>query len=218
MSGGAPAVDSQGNIYLITGNGVFETTLDANGFPSLGDYGNSFLKISTAGNTLKVADYFTMWNEIDESNADLDFGGGGAMLLPDVTDGTGAVRHLAVGAGKDGNIYVVNRDSMGKFDPARNNMWQEIDISTSLPIRSTPAYFNGRIYYSGRGAPLKAFNITSGKLSSSPSSQTSLLRLSRHDSGGIGQRRGQWDCVGSGGDQPRCVARLRCDEPRERTL
>ncbi len=100
MSGGGPAADSSGNIYLLTANGVFETTLDANGFPSAQDYGNSFLKISTAGGTLRVADYFTMYNEAAESAADQDLGSGGAMLLPDLADGGGTVRHLAVGAGQ----------------------------------------------------------------------------------------------------------------------
>ena len=43
-----PGGRCRGNIYLLTANGAFETTMDANGFPSLKDYGNSFLKISTA--------------------------------------------------------------------------------------------------------------------------------------------------------------------------
>src|ERR1700722_11057755 len=99
MAGGAPAADSAGNIYLLTANGAFETTLDTSGFPNLQDYGNSFLKISTAGGSLSVADYFTMFNEITESSGDQDLGSGGAMLLPDLMDSTNTVRHLAVGAG-----------------------------------------------------------------------------------------------------------------------
>src|SRR6202043_2739196 len=115
MSGGGPAADFAGNVYLLTANGVFETALDSNGFPNLGDYGNSFLKLSTAGGALTVADYFTLYNEVSESNADQDLGSGGILLLPDLTDSGGAVRHLAVGAGKGGNLYVVSRDSLGKF-------------------------------------------------------------------------------------------------------
>jgi regulation of enolase protein 1 (concanavalin A-like superfamily) len=172
QSGGAPAADANGNIYLLAANGVFETTLDANGFPSAQDYGNSFLKIATTANNLSVADYFTMWNEVSESTADLDLGGGGAMLLPDLTDATGAIKHLAVGAGKDGNVYVVSRDSLGKFDPSQNKIWQQIDQG-GQQIRSTPAYFNGQVYISARDVGLKAFSITSAKLSASPTSQTS---------------------------------------------
>jgi len=150
MSGGAPAADAAGNIYLLAANGTFETTLDTNGFPNLGDFGNSFVKISTANNTLKVADYFAMSNEVSESNGDVDLGSGGAMLLPDMTDSGGTVQHLAVGAGKDSNIYVVSRDAMGKFSPASNNIWQEIAGALPGGIWSTPAYFNRTVYYGGR--------------------------------------------------------------------
>jgi regulation of enolase protein 1 (concanavalin A-like superfamily) len=174
QSGGAPAADSSGFIYLLAANGIFETALDANGFPGLQDYGNSFLKIATAGNTLAVADYFAMWNEVSASTADLDLGAGGAMLLPDLTDATGAVKHLAFGAGKDGNIYVVSRDSLSKFNPSTNNIWQEVDQG-GQQVRSTPAYFNGRIYLSARDVGLKAYTITSAKLSASATSQSSNI-------------------------------------------
>jgi Immunoglobulin I-set domain len=174
MSGGAPAVDSSGNIYVLAANGAFETALDANLFPIHGDYGNSFLKISTANNALTVADYFAMSNEISESGADADLGSGGALVLPDLTDGGGTVRHLAVGAGKDNNIYVVNRDSMGKFNTSSNNIWQE--ISNALPggIYSTPAYFNNTVYYGAVSGPLRAFPISAAKLALSPASETGI--------------------------------------------
>jgi len=69
-----------------------------------------------------------MWNEVSESNADLDLGAGGPMLLPDLTDVAGTVKHLGFSAGKDGFIYIVSRDSPGKFDPSKNNIWQQIDL------------------------------------------------------------------------------------------
>ena len=176
MSGGGPAADAAGNVYLLTANGAFETTLDVNGFPNQHDYGNSFLKLSTTGGTLSVADYFTMYNEVIESSADIDLGSGGAMLLPDLTDAGGTVRHLAVGAGKDGNIYVVNRDSMGRFSASGNNIWQQLTRvlgngdGTIGGIWSTPAYFNGTVYYGVSGGNLTAFTFTNARLSASPSS------------------------------------------------
>ena len=179
MSGGGPGADAAGNIYLLTGNGAFETTLDANGFPNKGDYGNSFLKLSTAGGGLSVADYFTMSNEVVESQADLDLGSGGEMLLPDLTDSANTVRHLVVGAGKDGNIYLVDRDAMGKFSALSNNsqIWQQLTHvlgdGNGGGIWSTPAYFNGVVYYGPAGAALKAFRVVNARLSSSPVSQTS---------------------------------------------
>ncbi len=81
------------------------------------------MKLSTSGGTLAVADYFAMYNTVQESNADEDLGSGGAIVLPDVTDNNGGVHHLAVGAGKDTNIYVVNRDNMGKWNPNNNSAY-----------------------------------------------------------------------------------------------
>ena len=174
QGGGGPAADSAGNIYIMAGNGAFEPTLDANGFPSAQDYGNSYLKISTAGQQLAVVDYFAMWNAVSESVADLDLGASGPILLPDLTDGTGKVKHLAAGAGKDGNVYIVDRDSMSKFNSSRNNIWQELDGALAKYARSTGAYFNGRLYLADVG-PLKAFSITGAKLSTAPTSVSVAL-------------------------------------------
>ena len=164
MSGGAPAVDAAGNIYVITANGAFESALDAAGFPNLGDYGNSFLKLSTSGGGLRVTDYFAPNNTAFLSAVDFDLGAGGVMLLPDMTDSSGTVRHLAVGAGKDGNMYVVNRDSMGHFSPSSNNIWQQLNSVLGGGIWSTPAYFNGHIYYGQTNGALKSFSISAAKV------------------------------------------------------
>jgi hypothetical protein len=171
MAGGGPGADASGNIYLLTANGVFETSLDANGFPDMQDYGNSFVRITAANNALSVADYFTMSNEIAESAADQDLGSGGEMLLPDLTDGTGTVRHLIVGAGKDSNIYVVDRDSMSHFNTP-NKIWQELDGVLPGGIWSTPAYFDNTVFYGDAGGTLKAFSISSARLGTTPSSQS----------------------------------------------
>src|SRR6202007_479223 len=150
--------DSAGNIYVLTANGVFDTTLNATGFPSQGDYGNSFVKIAITGGALSVADYFAMYNAVAESGADEDLGSGGIMLLPDLTDSGGTTRHLAVGAGKDGNLYVVNRDSLGQFNPCTTRqLWQELSGALPGGIWSTPAWFNGSVYYGPVGGPLRAF-------------------------------------------------------------
>jgi hypothetical protein len=173
MSGDGPAADSSGNIYLIMGNGTFDTTLNGDGFPSSGDYGNAIVKISTAQNSVSVADYFTMSNTVSESTNDTDFGSGGEMLLPDVTDSNGTVHHLAVGAGKDTNLYVVDRDNMGKFNTANDSaIYQEIDGALSGGVWSSPAYFSNTVYYGSVGQPLKAFPISNAKLATSASSQS----------------------------------------------
>ena len=219
MSGGGPAADSAGNVYVLTANGRFETSLNAGGFPSGGDYGNSFVKISSSGGTLAVADYFTMSGEVAESTNDNDLGSGGVMLLPDLTDANGTVRHLAVGAGKDGNLYVVNRDGMGKFSSVGNNIWQELDGVLGAGVWATPAYFNSSIYYGPQGGSLKAFSVTDARLSSSPTSQTSTqLRLPRNLPGRLGEWHGECDRLGVREYFARGAARLRSCQSRHRAV
>ena len=174
MAGDGPAADSSGNIYFLDGNGTFDDTLNSNGFPEHGDFGNGFIKLSTAGNSLTVADYFTMFNTDAESNEDQDLGSGGEMLLPDVQDTQSNTWHLAVGAGKDGHIYVVNRDLMGKFNTSNDSaIYQEID-SNGLGggVWSVPAYFNNVVYYGAVGDHLRAFSIANAKLATPASSLT----------------------------------------------
>jgi hypothetical protein len=173
MSGGGLAADSSGNIYFLDGNGTFDASLNSSGFPSQGDFGNAFLKLSTTGG-LAVADYFEMANQASENSTDQDLGSGGGLVMLDLTDSGGAVHHLAVGAGKDANIYVVNRDSMGKFSPAGGNAYQEIDGILSGSVFSIPAYFNNTIYFGPVGTSIKAFGITNAMLSTTPSSQTGV--------------------------------------------
>jgi hypothetical protein len=175
MAGGGPAADSAGNIYLLTANGAFETTLDSHGFPSQQDYGNSFLKLASSGGALTVADYFAMSNEVAESASDQDLGSGGILLLPDLTDAGGTTRHLALGAGKDGNLYVVNRDSMGKFSPNGNNIWQQLTDALQGGIWSTPAYFNQTLYYGPSGGHLIAFGMVDAKLNVGTQSSASFV-------------------------------------------
>jgi len=170
MSGSGPAADSAGNVYFLTGNGRFETTLDSNGFPNMGDYGNAFIKLTKSGSTLSVADYFSASDTIHLSAQDLDLGGGGALLLPDLNDSTGAVKHLIVGAGKEARIYLVDRDNMGKFNASTNHIWQEVDSALVTSIRSSPAYFNGALYFGPRDQSLMAFTINNAKIPTTPSS------------------------------------------------
>ena len=172
MSGGGPAADSQGNIYLLDGNGTFDTTLDPSGFPSQGDFGNGFLKLSAQGGALTVTDYFEMADQSEENGADKDLGSGGTVVLPDQTDASGKVWHLAVAAGKASDFYLVNRDSMGKFNPAKDAVLQEMPSFFPGPVYSTPAYFNGSVYYGGVNDHIKAFALKNAQFTSTPASQT----------------------------------------------
>jgi hypothetical protein len=168
QSGGGLAADAQGNIYALIANGTFDTALDANGFPNQQDYGNGFVKVSTTGGNLKVADYFNMSSTVNESGGDVDLGSGGPMVLPDLSYGTVGTLNLAVGAGKDGNLYVVNRNNMGKWNANSNNVYQELPGALPNGVFGAPAYFNNAVYYCDVNSTLKSFSIAGGKLSTTP--------------------------------------------------
>jgi hypothetical protein len=171
LSGAAPAADDAGNIFVMLGNGDFDTTLNANQFPSNGNCGNCFAKLSTTGR-LMLADYFTPKNTVEESRQDQDLGSGGAILLPDVLDDAGRTRHLAVGAGKDALMYVVDRDAMGKFHPTQDQIYQEISGQLSGGVFAMPAYFNATVYFGAVGDTMKAFPISNGRLAETPASRS----------------------------------------------
>jgi hypothetical protein len=172
MAGAGLAADSSGNIYFLDGNGEFDTTMNGSGFPASGDYGNAFVKLSTSSG-LAVADYFEMFNQSSENGSDTDLGSGGAMVLPDLSDGAGHTLHLAVGAGKDSNLYVVNRDNMGKYNSSNNsNAYQVLNSVLPNGVWAMPAYFNNRVYYGSQNSSMQAFTITNAKLSSSATAHT----------------------------------------------
>jgi hypothetical protein len=99
-------------------------------------------------------------------------------VLPDMTDGSGRIRHLAVGAGKDSNIYLVDRDNMGKFVPgATSNNYIHQELVGALPGGefATAAYFNGAVYYGPVGGALRKFTFTQALLDSIPAAMTSTV-------------------------------------------
>ncbi len=174
MSGYGLAADSSNNIYLLDANGTLDSGFTSSGLPNQNDYGNAMVKLSTNGG-LAVNDYFEPYNTVDESAQDKDLGSGGAMLLPDETDSAGKVHHLVVGAGKDGNIYVGNRDNLGKFNQGaanNSNLYQEIMNALPNGAWSGPAYFNNTVYYGGVNDVLRAYTVSNAMLSTSPASQS----------------------------------------------
>ncbi len=169
-SGAGMAADSSGNIFLLDANGVFDTTLNSSGFPASGDYGNAFLHLTTKGG-LAVADYFEMDNESTENGFDIDLGSGGTVLVSE-KDSTGKVWQLAVGAGKDSNLYVVDRTNMGKFNTKSNNLYQELVGVLPSGVWSMPAAFNNSIYYGPKNSPILKFQFNNAKLSTSAVAKT----------------------------------------------
>lgn len=172
QAGGGLASD-RSSIYFLDANGTFDTTLNGQGFPSSGDYGNAFVRLSTAKGQLAVADYFEMFNGVSESDADEDLGSGGIMLLPPMKDSGGTTHNLAIGAGKDSNIYIVDRTNMGKFNANQNNIYQEIDGALAGGVWADPAFFANSVYYGPQGNQLMQFHFSNAKLSTSATSKSS---------------------------------------------
>ncbi len=163
QSGGGPAADLNNNIYVLTGNGGFNA--DQGGH----SYGNSALKLATdSTGGLSVADYFTPSNVQDLTDQDLDFAGSGATLL--LPDQSGPNPHLLVAAGKEGTIYLINRDTMGKFNSAQDNTVQRIPqvIGDGVSSYPPPVFFNDKVYYSASNDSIKGFQLTNGLLNPRP--------------------------------------------------
>jgi outer membrane protein assembly factor BamB len=172
QAGAGIASDGQ-SLFFLDANGTFDTNLNKKGFPNQGDYGNAFVKVSTKNNKLRVADYFNMFNTVQESDGDVDLGSGGAIVLPDMKNAKGKIRHLAIGAGKDQNIYVVDRTNMGKFNPNNDKaIYQEIDGALGGGVWATAAYFKGNVYFGPQGNNLLQFHFSKAKLSTSPDSRS----------------------------------------------
>ena len=163
MGGGAPAVDAAGNLFFITGNGTF----DANTGGS--NYGDSVVRLSTAGG-LSVADYFTPLDQASLDANDTDFGSGAATILVDQP--AGPVTHLVIGGGKQGNLFLLNRDSMGKFSSSTNNVMETVNLGNA--IFATPVFWQNNLYLAGVGTLKQfAFNTSTGKFNGAPFSQSS---------------------------------------------
>ncbi len=166
------AADSAGALYALAGNGTFDSALASNGFPSQGDYGNTALKLLATGSALSIADYYAAPNTVTETASDTDLGSGSPMLLPDQIDATGTVRHLMIGAGKDGNVLLLDRDSLGKYNATTSQAYQVITSGLPGGSYSASAYFNGSVYIADVGGTLKAFSLSQALLPTTWSSQS----------------------------------------------
>ncbi len=134
MGGGAPAADDANHLYLITGNATFDASNPA---PPNNDYGDSFLQI-TDGAT--VSSYFAPSDQANDALNDVDFGSGGSAVV--LNSGSGSPRHLVIGGGKDGALYLLDGDNMGGLGDS--NSRQEFHVSDS--IFSTGAFWNNTFY------------------------------------------------------------------------
>src|SRR5437899_790336 len=160
MSGTGPAADAAGNIYVITGNGTFDTAAPRT------NYGDSFIRLSPAGG-LSVADFFTPFNESSLDAQDFDVGSGGAIVLPD-SAGSVAHPHLLIGGDKQGILYVIDRDNMTGFNAGGDQILQEVTViggsCITCGIFSTPAFWEGKLYVVAIGDVLKQYTLANASL------------------------------------------------------
>jgi hypothetical protein len=141
MSGGAPAFDAAGNMYVISGNGVFDGASGSATLPT--DFGDSYIKLSTPN--LGVADFFAPFNQSALDSTDDDVGAAGTSVL---IDGTGGGDYL-VGGSKAGVMFMIDRTNMGKYNTTADNVHQEWTINPSSHAFSTPGFWNNQLYYFG---------------------------------------------------------------------
>ncbi len=166
MSGAGIAADSNANVFIASGNGDFAPPADL---------GDTILKLFYDGTRLSVKDSFTPFDQATLDNLDRDLGSGGVLLLPDQA---GAHPHELVQAGKEGTIYLVDRDQMtagnkhfcsSSCNGTDAQIVQEIQSQIG-DMWSMPAYWNNNVYFGGSVDNLKAFAVTNGTLGVTPTS------------------------------------------------
>jgi hypothetical protein len=166
MSGAGPAVDIVGGtprMFLAIGNGSYNATSPY--AVNTMNYADDILRLDVSSG-IKISDVFTPMDQAYREASDEDVGSGGVLLLPDQP---GPYPHLLVQTGKGNSLYVLNRDNLGGYNAAKNNIVQEVfgnDGGTNL--WGAPAYWNGNLYIQGCAQPLKQFSLTNGVLSSAP--------------------------------------------------
>jgi hypothetical protein len=164
QSGGGPSADSNGNVFVVTGDGPFDVNRGGT------SYSDSFLRFGTSAGLSAVADYFTPCDQATLQAAGQDVGASAPVLLPD-SAGSPSQPHLLIGGSKAGSLYVVNRDNMGQYaipcpdSPARV---QTVPVSPG-PVLSTPLFWNNSVYVAPGYGNLMSFPMSAGILASSPS-------------------------------------------------
>jgi len=167
QSGGGPTADNLNNIYIATGNGTFDLNTGGR------DAGNSVLKLALKSSGLTLLDYFTPTDQAQLNSNDLDLGASGPMLPP--FQSGAAQPNLVIEGGKDGKVYLINRDNLGKFNSSTNSNVETVALGHAFPTNglfSTPAVIGTSIYFGEIGEPLELFTFVRGLLSSAPTAQT----------------------------------------------
>jgi len=170
MSGAGLAADVSGFVYLETADGVFD---------GLSNWGDTVLKLDCSTATCTVADFFTPHTQNILYDDDIDVGSSGLMLLPQQCTSGCAHPNMVIGGGKDGNVYVIDRDNFGGYNQNTNQNIQTVKGKTLNALYASPAYWTDssgaeHVYEGGCNTSLKMYNLNSstGLLTASTSSPT----------------------------------------------
>ena len=174
LGGAGLSADAAGSVYVPTGN----ATSNLMETPAIGDYPESIVRLAP-GVPLTVADFFMPSNVVSLTEGDEDLSSAGVLVLPDQTDSSNVTHYLAVASGKDGNLFVLNRDSLGGFK-AQNQVVQEFPNAgaSSSANFSTPLYFNSNVYLNPAQLPIVRFPVSNAMLATSPAAQSSVSLFS----------------------------------------
>ncbi len=166
QGGSGPAVDENGSIYVATANGTYD------GPQGNDDFGDSVLRMGWNGSVFSVLDYFTPYNQRQLSTQDLDLGSAGPLILPDQP---GLYPHELVAGGKQGTLYLINRDNMGQYDADEDNVIQSIPRAVVSELTGVPSYWNNSVYVAGDLDYIKQFALVNGMLTQEPVSETAVV-------------------------------------------
>jgi hypothetical protein len=176
MSGAGLAADvpdpvnhPYGRMFIATGNGPFDATKP---YSNNMDYGDSHIRLDLTGGVMTVQDSFTPSDQASLNSGDNDVASGGIVLLPDQT--SGGHTHLLVQVGKEGTVYLVDRDNMGGYSTTADNIVQELPGAIG-GVWGMPAYWNNNVYFWGANDYQKAFSLMNGLLSSTYTSESTEL-------------------------------------------
>jgi hypothetical protein len=164
-----PSTQPYGRMYVATGNGTFDAVTT---YTNNMDYGDSLLHLDLTNGVMKVLDDFTPYNQSSLNSSDEDLASGGVLILPDQT--TGGHTHLLVQAGKQGVVYLVDRDTMNGYNSSTDNVVDKIGAGQTGGLWSMPAYWNNHVYFWGSGFHLTDFLLNGGTFNSSPTTSSSI--------------------------------------------
>jgi hypothetical protein len=165
QGGSGPAVDENGYIYVATANGTYDGPSGGN------DFGDTVLKMGWDESVFGVVDYFTPYNQKQLAQQDLDLGSAGPLVLPDQP---GLYPHELVAGGKQGTLYLINRDNPGQYNATTDNVIQSIPGAVVDELTGVPSYWNGSVYVAGDLDYIKQFALVNGMLTQQPVSQTTI--------------------------------------------